>query len=130
MPFIDWAPDAQRNVAVHNDTADLYRFGDYTALAEFLYACVARTVTELLPREVRHLQCHDRALTAIAQHIDMPQNLARDLVMFVTQNDMKLPIRRRKNEFASLTDDEVGLLEAEIARAFDDASDTTGGGIA
>lgn len=70
MPFIDWAPDAQRNVAVHNDTADLYRFGDYTALAEFLYACVARTVTELLPREVRHLQCHDRALTAIAQQND------------------------------------------------------------
>ena len=43
--------------------------------------------------------------------------------MFVTQNDMKLPIRRRKNEFAALTDDEVGGLEGEIARAFDSSSD-------
>ena len=130
MPFIDWAPAAQRNVAVRNDTADLYRYGDYTALAEFLYACVAHTVTERLPHEVRYLQCHDRALTAIAQHIDLPQNLARDLVMFVTQNDMKLPIRRRKGEFAALTDDEVGVLEGEIARAFDSSSDAAGGGVA
>ena len=130
MPFIDWTPDAQRNVDVRNDTADLYRYGDYTPLAEFLYACVAHTVTELLPQEVRYLQCHDRALTAIAQHIDLPQNVARDLIMFVTQNDMKLPIRRRKGEFASLTDDEVGVLEAEIARAFNGAPDAAGGRLA
>lgn len=130
MPFIDWTPDAQRNVAVHNDTADLYRYGDYTPLAEFLYACVAHTVTELLPQEVRYLQCHDRALTALAQHIDLPQNLARDLIMFVTQNDMKLPIRRRKGEFASLTDDEIEVLETEIARAFNDTSDAAVGRLA
>ncbi|MCK0505729.1 Fic family protein [Aromatoleum anaerobium] len=119
MPFIDWAPDAQRNVIVHNDTAELYRYGDYTELAEFLYGCVAHTVTDVLPQEVRYLQCHDDALTAIAQHIDMPQSLARDLIMFITQNDMKLSARRRKNEFAALTDDEVRTLETEIARAFD-----------
>lgn len=65
-----------------------------------------------------------------AQRIDLPQNVARDLVMFVTQNDMKLPIRRRKGEFASLTDDEVGVLEREIARAFGATSDAAGSGVA
>jgi len=53
MPFIEWQPNAQRNVDALNDTADLYRFGDYTALAEFLYACVEHTITQLLPDEVR-----------------------------------------------------------------------------
>jgi len=124
MPFIDWEPDEQRNVVVINDTAELYRYGDYTALAEFLYACVAHTVTEVLPQEVSYLQRHDRALNAIAQHIEMPQNLARDLIMFITQNDMKLPARRRRNEFASLTDDEVRTLEIQIARAFQNDADS------
>ncbi|NMG16654.1 Fido domain-containing protein [Aromatoleum bremense] len=120
MPFIEWQPNARRNVDVLNDTADLYRFGDYTALAEYLYACVEHTITQLLPDEVRYLQCHDRALAAIAQRIDMPENLARDLIMFITQNDMKLPARRRKKEFAALTDAEVQAIEADVAQAFAD----------
>jgi len=52
-PLIDynkWRPIAERNVEVLNDTADLYRYFDSTEVAEFLYACVRRTVEHDLPR--------------------------------------------------------------------------------
>ncbi len=49
MRFIAWQPTSTRNIEVTNDTADLYRYFDCTAEAEFLYACVARTIVHDLP---------------------------------------------------------------------------------
>ena len=125
MSSIDWQPTPKGNVEVLNDTADLYRFGDYTALAEYLYTCVVHTITTLLPKEVHYLKCYDLALTAIGEHIDMPGNQIRDLIMFITQNGMKLPLRRRQKEFSSLTDAEVLAIEKDVAEAFsqDDKSE-------
>jgi len=48
----------------------------------------------------------------------MPQNQMRDLIMFITQNGMKLPLGRRRKEFAALSDDEVMMIEAVVADAF------------
>ena len=125
MSSIDWQPTPKGNVEVLNDTADLYRFGDYTALAEYLYTCVVHTITTLLPKEVHYLKCYDLALTAIGEHIDMPGNQIRDLIMFITQNGMKLTLRRRQKEFSSLTDAEVLAIEKDVAEAFsqDDKSE-------
>jgi Fic/DOC family len=118
MPSIDWQPTPTGNVEVLNDTSDLYRFGDYTALAEYLYTCVEHTITTLLPKEVHYLKCYDLALTSIGERIDMPANQIRDLIMFITQNGMKLSLRRRQKEFALLTDAEVQVLEKDVAEAF------------
>ena len=125
MSSIDWQPTPKGNVEVLNDTADLYRFGDYTALAEYLYTCVVHTITTLLPKEVHYLKCYDLALTSIGEHIDMPGNQIRDLIMFITQNGMKLPLHRRQKEFSSLTDAEVLAIEKDVAEAFfqDDKSE-------
>src|SRR5436309_3068528 len=46
MPFIEWRPTPERNVEVLNETADLYRYFDCTEEAEFLSACVNRTVQQ------------------------------------------------------------------------------------
>ena len=50
MDFIEWRVTPGKNVEVTNHTADLYRYFDCTAEAEFLYACVRRTVEHDLPR--------------------------------------------------------------------------------
>lgn len=120
MSSIDWQPTPAGNVEVRNATADLYRFGDYTALAEYLCNCVQYTVTTLLPKEVNYLKCYDQALTSISEHIDMPGTQMRDLIMFITQNGMKLPLRRRQKEFSLLTDAEVLIIEKEVWNAFAD----------
>ena len=55
MDSIEWRPTADHNVDVLNDTADLYRYFDCTGAAEFLYACVQRTVEHDLPQEIDYL---------------------------------------------------------------------------
>jgi len=118
MDYIDWQPTPDHNVMVLNDTADLYRYVDCTAVAEFLYECVARTIEHDMPREIDYLRRHDEAQRRIMEAIEMPDRLVQNLIMFIRQNDGKLAKRRREKEFASLTDDEVASIEEIYRDAF------------
>ena len=119
MPWIEWRPTAERNVEVLNDTADLYRYFDATEAAEFLYACVRRTVEHDLPREIDYLRRHDDAIGRIMDAVEMPDRVAENLMMFIRQNDGTLPRRRREGEFSSLRDDEVRAIEEIVNEAFE-----------
>ena len=118
MPFIHWRPTPERNVDVLNDTGDLYRYFDCTDAAEFLYACVRRTVEIDLPREIDYLRRHDEAIRRIMDAVEMPDRVAGNLVLFIRQNKGKLSRNRREGEFARLRDDEVLLVERIIGDAF------------
>jgi len=119
MDCIDWRPTPDGNVEVTNDTADLYRYYDCTAAAEFLYSCVERTVEEDLPDEIDYLARHDRALSAIMERVALPDRLAQNLIRFIRQNDGHLSERKKENFFAELTPGEVQDLEAIVNDAFD-----------
>jgi len=119
LPYIEWRPTPERNVEVLNDTADLYRYFDCTQAAEFLFACVQRTVDEDLPREIDYLRRHDQALQRIMDSVEMPDRIAENLVMFIRQNNGALSTNRRDGEFKPLTDDEVQRIERIVADAFD-----------
>jgi hypothetical protein len=124
MDFIEWRPTAERNVEVLNDTADLYRYFDCTGAAEFLYACVRRTVEHDLPREIDYLCRYDEAMTRIMGMIEMPDRLAQNLILFIRQNNGTLSKRKREQEFSKLTDDEVQRLENIIQDVFEGFDNT------
>lgn len=119
MPFIEWRATPARNVEVLNDTADLYRYFDCTASAEFLYRCVRRTVEHDLPHEIEYLRRHDDALRRIMDVVEMPDRVAENLVLFIRQNNGRLSKRRREGEFNKLRDDEVSLIEDIVRDAFE-----------
>jgi len=119
MEFIDWQPTADRNVEITNDTADLYRHFDCTAEAEFLYSRVARTVEHDLPNEIDFLRRQDEAQRRIMEIVEMPDRLAQNLLIFMRQNSGKISKKRRKNEFAALTDEEVKRIEAVYSEVFE-----------
>ena len=119
MPFIEWRPTPERNIEVLNQTADLYRYFDCTAAAEFLYACVARTVEHDLPREIDYLRRHDEATRRIMDAVEMPDRVAENLVMFIRQNHGTLPKKRREGEFKKLREEEVALIEGIVHEAFE-----------
>jgi hypothetical protein len=96
MPFIEWRPTPERNVEVLNDTADLYRYFDCHNAAEFLYACVARTVEHDLRREIDYLRRNDEATGRIMDAIEIPDRLAENLMMLNRQNNGTLSKKRRK----------------------------------
>jgi hypothetical protein len=50
----------------------------------------------------------------------MPDRLAQDLILFIRQNNGKLPRRRRENEFAALTEEEAARIEAICEEVFGD----------
>jgi len=118
MSFIEWRPTAERNVEVLNETADLYRYFDCTAEAEFLYACVRRTVNEDLPREIDYLRRHDEALRRIMEMVEMPNRMAENMVLYIRQNNGSLSKRRREGEFKQLTGEEVAVIEGIVQEEF------------
>ena len=118
MRYIDWTPTTRRNVEVLNETADLYRYFDCTEEAEFLYACVARTVEHDLPAEIEFLQHQDEVQKRIMDTVEMPDQLALDLIMFMRQNGGKIPEQRRRKEFDALSDDEVRRIESIYEEVF------------
>ncbi|MFN4099299.1 MAG: Fic family protein [Pararhodobacter sp.] len=119
MEHITWRATPTGNVEVLNDTADLYRFYDCTAEAEFLYDCVRKTIEEDLPREITYLKRHDAAMRAIMNRIEMPDALARQVILFVTQNEGRFPKRRRdRDPFDKLNDAEIAALEKIVTTAF------------
>jgi hypothetical protein len=118
MPFIEWRSTPERNVEVLNETTDLYRYFDCTEAAEFLYACVARTVEHDLPREIEYLRRHDEAIRRTMDAVEMPDRVAENLVMFIRQNNGTLSKKRRDGEFKKLRDEEVTLIEGIVNDAF------------
>ncbi len=118
MEYIQWRTTVRSNVEVTNDTTDLYRYFDCTEEAEFLYGCVERTVDIDLPNEIEYLERYDEALQGITNTVEMPDRLVQMLIRFIRQNSGKLGKRRRDNEFAKLTDEEVATSEAIVQRAF------------
>lgn len=119
LPYVEWVPTPDKNVRVLNDTADLYRFGDYTALAEFLYDCVVHTITDDLPNEIEHLARFDEARTRIQDIVEMPDATVSSLVNFIVQNKGTLSRKRREREFEAMTDEEVAAVEAVVREAFE-----------
>ena len=119
LPAIDWRPTADGNVEVLNDTADFYRFFDATPHAEFLYACVRKTIEEDLPRETRFLARYDQFRSHIETIVDMPDRTIDLLFRFLHQNGGQLSKRAREQEFAQLTETEVTAIERAYKSAFE-----------
>lgn len=122
LPLIHWEPTQDGNVNVLNDTADLYRFFDATAHAEFLYKCVRTTIEIDLPRETSFLQAYDRFASEVQQIVDMPDVVVNLLFRFLQQNQGTLSKRARTREFSALTSEEVSRVERLYSACFDGES--------
>lgn len=119
LPFIQWRETETHNVDVRNTTADLYRYFDATPHVTFLFECVAQTIEQDLPNEIRFLERHDRFRHDVEQRLDLPDQRLNLLFRFLRQNEGSLSRRAREREFAALTDNEVNWIEAAYADAFD-----------
>lgn len=115
LPQIHWRSTDRGNVEVLNATADFYRFFDATPHAEFLFACVARTVDIDLPAETAFLKAYDTFKGGVQGIVDMPDRLLDLLFRFLRQNGGRLSQRAREREFAGLTDREAAQIETMFA---------------
>lgn len=118
LPLIEWRPTADGNIEVLNETADYYRYFDATPQAEFLYACVRKTVEEDLPQETDYLHRFDAFKAHVEAIVDMPDRTVDLLFRMLRQNQGRLSQRAREREFARLTSREAEQIEEAFRAAF------------
>jgi hypothetical protein len=99
--FINYNLDSQQQLIVLNETADLYRFFDATAQAEYLFDCIEDTISRDLKRELDFLKFFDAAMKDVMDIVDMPNQRAALLIKLVHQNKGKLS-KAKRDSFARL----------------------------
>lgn len=98
------------------DPAELYRYFDATAQAEYLYERVIDTVRHDLKEELGFVATYDRALAAVRDIVDMPDRRASLFVRLCLQNGGRLA-KSRRPAFEELTETEVTAMEAAVQAA-------------
>ena len=115
-PFIQFTLDDDGHMTVTNETADLYRYLDVTAHAEYLYWCIDQTIQKDLREELDFLGFFDEALKATINVVDMPDGKASLLVKLIHQNGGRLS-KTKRALFSELTDAEISQIEEAIRKA-------------
>ena len=103
---------------VTSDTADLYRYFDATAFAEYLYERVADTVRSDLKEELGFVATFDRAMENVREIIDMPDRRASLFVRLCMQNGGKISATKR-SQFSELSDADLARLEHAVLQAME-----------
>lgn len=110
MPLLEYTIDSYGEIDIKNESADYYRFIDMTPIVEEFQKIVLTTIQTEWKAELNYLQNYDRMRSAMRDIVDMPDKKANQFIMFVQQNNGRLPLGRRKL-FAELSDDEIVGLE-------------------
>ncbi len=111
--WIDWEIVADERLEVRNATAHLYRYFDATVMAEYLYACVAKTIDDDLAHELDYLERFDASMRAVRDIVDMPDKRLASFVRYLLQNNGKLSAGKRP-QFPELSDAEVAAMELAV----------------
>ena len=119
LGLIRWRWTTAREIVVDNETADLYRYFDATAFAEYLHDRVADTVRRDLTEELAFIAVFDRACGAVREVVDMPDRRVALFVRLCMQNGGRLSATKRRL-FAELNDVEVAAMQASIGEALAD----------
>jgi len=123
LPLVEWETTPTYNVRVLNDTGDFYRFFDATPHAEFLFACVRKTIEDDLPTEADFLRRHDHFRNRVTMIVDMPERTLDLLFRLLHQNGGRLSQRARSSEFEDLSDAETQRIEGIYHEEFGPSPD-------
>ncbi len=119
LPLVEFKLDGNGRMAVLNDTRDLYRYVDCTALTEMLFSFVEETIEKELPAEILFLQQYDTARRLMRDVVDLPNRHADLFVRLCLQGNGKISkAKRQLADYAALSDQEITGLEAAVTDAF------------
>ena len=106
--------DERAEMTVSQETADYYKYIDFTPIAEFLYRCVEQTIYTDLEEELDFLSRYDVIKASIKKIVDMPDKEIDLLIRCVRQNGGTLSKRKRESWFYMLSDKEIESIEKII----------------
>jgi Fic family protein len=108
--------DARGVMTVEGDTARYYRHWDATRACEYLYGVLERTIEEDLVGELDFLRRFDQAWRDLREIVDMPDRRLEQFIRVGLANGGRLS-KRKREQFAELTDSEVEQLEQVLSNS-------------
>ena len=114
LPHVEYRLADDGSMTVKNETADFYRYIDFTMIVEEFFGAVEQTLqSELLP-ELDYLVRWEQACSTMRDIVDMPDKKMAQFILFTQQNRGKFP-KGRRNMFPELSDGEIASL-AKVVR--------------
>jgi hypothetical protein len=114
--FINYNLDRDQQITVLGETADLYRYFDATAQAEYLFDCIEDTISRDLKHELDFLKFFDAAMKDVMNIVDMPNQRAALLIKVIHQNQGRLS-KAKREMFQEISDQEIAKIETAIRDA-------------
>ncbi len=113
MKVINYDIDGNGEVEVIGESADYYRFVDYTPIVAQFQQMMADTITTEWKVELDYLKAYDVMRKGMREIVDMPDKKANQFIMFVRNNNGTLS-KAKRDKFGELTDEEIHALETVI----------------
>ncbi len=110
MRCLAYDVDANGEVSVRGESADFYRYVDYTFIVEEFQRLIVETIRTEWRQELDYLVDYDRMRREMRGIVDLPEKKANQFIRFVTGNGGRLS-KAKRPLFAELTDEEVSELE-------------------
>jgi hypothetical protein len=104
---------------VNGDEVEGYfRYPDLTDHCIYLAKTIHATLKEDMPDELVFIQRYDEVKKALQHIVDMPDAAINLMIMFLHQNKGVFP-KRRREQFAKLTDDEINKMQVAFRQIFE-----------
>ena len=113
MAIIDYDIDVDGEVRVLQESADYYRYIDYTPIVARFLSIMNETIQTEWKAELDYLKSYDQIRKAMREIVDLPEKKANQFIMFVRNNNGVLS-KTKREKFSELSDDEIHALEATI----------------
>lgn len=110
----DYRINDRGEMIVEQETADYYKFIDFTPIAERLYQWVEETIHTDLEKELDFLSRYDAIRESVKQVVDLPDKELDLFIRCVRQNGGTLSKLKRESWFHMLSDQEISQMEAAV----------------
>ncbi len=119
MRFVDYTEVEDGRIVIHNETAPLYRYLDFTRIAEDLSRWTEQTVRFELRQELDFIARYRKARGAIDELVDLPDRLINVFIQVVAKNGGHLS-KAKRSLFSRLSDAQIEQMEQAVVEAFGD----------
>lgn len=114
MPLVDYGLSDDGELTIRNDTDDLYRYPELTAVCEATFGWLERAIEENLVAELDFLRRFDEIRARMREIVEMPDRKEQLFIKICLNNGGRLSARKRAN-FAELDDPTIAALEAVVS---------------
>lgn len=114
LPLVDFKLDDAGELTIFNDTDDLYRYPDLTAVSEATFGWLELAIEKDLVAELDFLRRFDEIRSRMRKIVEMPDRKEQAFIKLCLNNGGKLAARKR-DYFAELDDSTIAALEAIFA---------------